>query len=483
MSLPTDLDPPPAVAAGSPGAVIQAQAALIDELRAQNTALQARTAELERQLGSNISDSGKPPSGDGPKKPPARVSGLRERSGKKSGGQRGHPGKTSCQAEATDVTAGHFPSACSGCGAALADAAAVGHIARRVFDLPGPPPLPATGERAHRCQCAACGARTRAAFPEGAAAPAQYGGRTVAFAAYLPRFQLLPGKHPAALAADLPGAGPSAATAGAMGRSCAARFRGLAAALRDRVAAAPVKHRDGTGSRTGGRTQWLHAAADVPPCLAEAGQPAGQCPRHCHARLREAVLHVEERLARAVQHAPPARTEGGGGDRERGPGVQDATPVAAGMPGLEPGARTGRCAAAALHRATGRCYRAMLRCRPGRGTRVPRRPTLVSTARKRQGRKPRRVGHNLLLRLRGRKGGVLRFLSGTAVPFANNLAERDGRMMKVRQKISGGFRSDGGTEDFSVISSLISTARKQARDILRTLAGQPDNLAAQLRLE
>jgi transposase len=109
-------------------------------------------------------------------------------------------------------------------------------------------------------------------------------------------------------------------------------------------------------------------------------------------------------------------------------------------------------------------------------------PALISTARKRLGRKPRRVGHNLLLRLQTRKADVLRFLSDPAVPFTNNLAERDGRMMKLRQKISGGFRSYQGAEDFSVIRSLISTARKQGWDILRALAGQPDTLAAQLRL-
>ncbi len=77
---------------------------------------------------------------------------------------------------------------------------------------------------------------------------------------------------------------------------------------------------------------------------------------------------------------------------------------------------------------------------------------------------------------------MLRFLSDPVVPFTNNLAERDGRMMKLRQKISGGFRSDGGAEDFSVIRSLILTARKQGWDILRTLAGQPDDLAAKLKV-
>jgi transposase len=109
-------------------------------------------------------------------------------------------------------------------------------------------------------------------------------------------------------------------------------------------------------------------------------------------------------------------------------------------------------------------------------------PALISTARQRLGRKPRRVGHNLLLRLSTRKVDVLRFLFDPAVPFTNNLAERDGRMMKLRQKISGGFRSMEGAEDFSVIRSLISTARKQGWNILQALAGQPNQLITELRI-
>ena len=86
-----------------------------------------------------------------------------------------------------------------------------------------------------------------------------------------------------------------------------------------------------------------------------------------------------------------------------------------------------------------------------------------------RGPPPRRVGHNLLLRLSTRKADVLRFLTDPSVPFTNNLAERDGRMMKLRQKISGGFRSEQGAVDFAVVRSLISTARKQGWDLLETL--------------
>jgi transposase len=109
-------------------------------------------------------------------------------------------------------------------------------------------------------------------------------------------------------------------------------------------------------------------------------------------------------------------------------------------------------------------------------------PALVSTARIRKGRVPRRTGHNLLHRLRVRQQDVLRFLSDPSVPFTNNLAERDGRMMKLRQKISGGFRSVEGAEDFAVIRSLLSTARKQRWDILKALASSPDTLLAALQI-
>src|ERR1700688_5161622 len=113
--------------------------------------LQARNADLERQLGLNSGNSGKPPSSDGLKKKPCRVRSLRERSGKKPGGQKGHPGETLRQSETVDAAINHFPKACAGCGAALSEAMATDHIARQVFDLPEPQPLIVTEHRAHSC--------------------------------------------------------------------------------------------------------------------------------------------------------------------------------------------------------------------------------------------------------------------------------------------------------------------------------------------
>ncbi|MGA7454458.1 MAG: DUF6444 domain-containing protein, partial [Rhodoplanes sp.] len=144
--------------------------ALIAALRAENESLKARIAELERQLGLNSSNSGKPPSSDGLKKP-ARVTSLRERSGKKPGGQKSHNGETLRQVADPDEVVDHYPSACSGCGAGLDPDTSVGHSTRQVFDLPEPRPLVVTEHRAHDCRCAACGAETRAPFPDGVNAP------------------------------------------------------------------------------------------------------------------------------------------------------------------------------------------------------------------------------------------------------------------------------------------------------------------------
>ena len=79
----------------------------------------------------------------------------------------------------------------------------------------------------------------------------------------------------------------------------------------------------------------------------------------------------------------------------------------------------------------------------------------------RTGRKKRRPGHNLALRLWDRRESVLRFVRDKRVPFTNNQAEQDLRMMKLRVKISGGFRSEQGVRDFATLRSVLSTARKK----------------------
>ena len=109
-------------------------------------------------------------------------------------------------------------------------------------------------------------------------------------------------------------------------------------------------------------------------------------------------------------------------------------------------------------------------------------PLMPKADGKRRGRAPRRTGHNLLLRLVTRRQDTLRFLHDPTVPFSNNEAERDGRMMKLRQKISGGFRSLDGAADFAAVRSFIATAKKQGWKILDALTDDPQILAKALRL-
>ena len=123
-------------ATASGDAVVAALRSENAALRCEITILVGRLAELERQIGLNSGNSGKPPSSDGLKKKPTRISSLRERSGNKTGGQKGHPGKTLSRVETPDATIDHFPATCSGCGGALTGAMATGHTARQVFDLP-----------------------------------------------------------------------------------------------------------------------------------------------------------------------------------------------------------------------------------------------------------------------------------------------------------------------------------------------------------
>jgi len=421
----------------------------------------------------NSSNSGKPPSSDGLKKPP-RTRSSREPSGRKPGGQKGHKGETLRQVAEPDSIVDHFPTSCTACGAAMMPAMSAGHSARQVFDLPDPRPLVVTEHRAHDCVCAGCGVRNRASFPDGVNAPVQYGPRIASFVVYLLHYQLLPEDRLAELMADLFGIKLVAATIAQMGRNCAVRLQDFVATVRGLVAGAAVKHMDETGFRIGGKTQWLHVActawltfyrvcarrgsllADVAGIVVhDHWKPYYTMPDVLHAlcnahHLRElkALIDIEKeawarkmhRLLRRACHAVNLA-------RERG------SPLKPGLIALF-GRRYDAFVAEglALHEAQ-----------------APLRPDDAPLGRKRRGRKARRTGHNLLLRLANRREDVLRFLADPNVPFTNNLAERDVRMMKVKQKISGGFRSLEGALDFAMIRSFISTTKKQGWNVIQAL--------------
>jgi transposase len=447
--------------------------ALIRAQAAEIAALKARIAELERRLGLDSSNSGKPPSSDGLKKPP-RTRSSREPSGKKPGGQKGHKGETLRQVAEPDSIIDHFPSSCTACGAAVTPAMSSSHSARQVFDLPEPRPLVVTEHRAHDCVCAGCGARTRAAFPDGVNAPVQYGPRIAAFVVYLLHHQLLPEDRLCELMADLFGVRLVAATIARMSRNCAVRLQDFVTTVRDLVAGAAVKHMDETGFRIGGKTQWLHVACTAwltfyrvcsrrgsllanvagivvhdhwKPYYTMQGVLHALCNAH-HLRELKALIDIEKeawarkmhRLLRRACHAINLA-------RERGVPLKPSVIAL-----IERRYDAFVAEGLAFHEAQ-----------------APLRPAAEEQGRKRRGRKPRRTGHNLLLRLASRREDVLRFLADPNVPFTNNQAERDARMMKVKQKVSGGFRSLEGAVDFAVIRSFISTAKKQGWNVIQAL--------------
>ena len=460
--------------------------ALIATQAAEIAALKAQIAELERRLGLNSSNSGKPPSSDGLKKP-ARVKSLRERSGKAPGGQKGHKGETLRQVTDPNEVVDHYPPACSMCGVDLDPKTSIGHSARQVFDLPEPQPLVVTEHRAHDCQCDVCGTTTRALFPDGVNAPVQYGARITAFVIYLLHYQLLPENRLAALMADLFGVKVATATIARMSRTCAERLRGFAQTVCDLVAGASVKHMDETGFRIGGKTQWLHVASTAlltfyrvcakrgsllanvsgivvhdhwKPYYTMQGVLHALCNAH-HLRELKALVEIEKdewagRMQRLLRRACYAVNRA----RERG------VPLKPRLIGcFERRYDTILAEGLVFHEAQLPLVRAAIK---GGG--------------KRRGRAPRRTGHNLLLRLATRKEDTLRFLHDPTVPFTNNQAERDGRMMKLRQKISGGFRSLQGALDFALIRTFFSTAKKQGWNFIDALTDDPSNLAKSLRL-
>jgi transposase len=457
--------------------------ALVATLMAENAALKMRLAELERRLGLDSSNSGKPPSSDGLKKKP-RVSSLRERSGKKPGGQKGHKGETLRHSAKPDKITDHYPTGCSDCGAALKPEMSQDYAARQVFDLPEPRPLIVTEHRAHRCRCGACGVTTRAAFPEGVTAPVQYGARLAALVVYLLHYQMLPEARLGQLMADLFNVNLSAATIARMSRSCAHSLTIFGEVLRDFVAGARVKHMDETGFRMGGKTHWLHVActrmltfyrvcakrgsllANVvgivvhdhwKPYYTMKGVQHALCNAH-HLRELKALVDIEhEDWARKLQRLLRRACHAANLARERGIILKPR-----------------------LIELFEQSYDAILN--EGLAYHGALSPLLREEKAKRRGRKARRTGHNLLARLHSRKEDTLRFLYDPAVPFTNNQAERDARMMKLRQKISGGFRTVEGAEDFAKIRSFISTAKKQGWRVIDALMTDPESLLAELRL-
>jgi transposase len=460
-------------------AEIVARDAVIATLETRISQLDAQVIELQARLRANSSNSSKPPSADGLAKGPPRPDRASRRAApaatrRKPGGQPGAPGAHLAQVEHPDLVVVHAPQRCQRCGGELADAPMVGAEVRQVHDLPQRGLL-VTEHRAERRRCG-CGTVTAAAFPEGVRAPACYGPGVRAAVAYLHGQQHLPVQRTAQALADLVGAEVASGTVAAILGECAEGLDGFIDAVRSQLTAAPVAHFDETGVRVAGRLHWLHAACTdrlslftVHPkrgkqAMDQAGVLAG---------FQGVAVHDGWSSYAPYQQATHARCNAHHLRELAGvaalPGQRAwATGMAALL--IEAKWAVQRAVAAGADRLDPRRldhYRARYQTIIAEGWRAN--PAATRASGDRGGRRRRSKAANLLARLDDHRQEVLRFATDFRVPFDNHQAERDIRMAKLQQKISGGWRTLAGAQRFCRLRSYISTARKQRVGVLAAL--------------
>jgi len=453
---------------------VAAQAAVIVELRAVIVELQGRVAELERQLGQHSRNSSKPPSSDGLGKPasPAR---QRRAGGRKPGKQPGAPGAHLAQVDDPDEVVIHVPERCGGCGGDLVLAPVVGVAARQVFDLPEIR-LRSVEHRAERRRCG-CGMVTAAGFPAQARAAACYGPGVRGLACYLTVGQYLPVERAGELLAQVLGAPVATGTLAAITAEAAGGLGGFAAQVRAQLARAEVAHFDESGARVAGRLHWVHSASDarlswftvhakrgaeamddggVLPGFGGVAVHDGWAPYWRYEQAAHALCNAHH--LRELEEAAAEPGQGWAAEMAEWLSVAHAAATRARDAGAE------RVDQGVLAGLLGRYDQIIAK---GRATNPPpaRRPG-------HRGRIKQPPAANLLERLDARRGAVCRFLVDLRVPFSNNQAERDIRMVKLAQKISGCWRTLPGAQAFLLLRSYISTGRKHGMNplvILRRL--------------
>jgi transposase len=407
---------------------------------------------------------------------------LRTRTGKPSGGQKGHRGDTLRQVAEPDAIVEHAAEVCAHCRARLLAASKVDEEKRQVFDLPEKP-LIVTEHRAAVHDCPACGRRTRADFPEGVVSPAQYGERVKAAAVYLNAQQLVPEERTAQVLQDLFGAAACGASVAAWVRRQAEALAPVHHGIGACVAAAPVRCLDETGFRIAGATRWLHTASTLTHTFYRAAVPRSAVPEfeggvvvHDHWRAYYSLENVDHafcnaHLLRELQAVCEL-------DGEPWAEALRATLLDANEAVQAAKAQGASALPAETIKAFEDRYWAAVR----EGLALHRSLPAFDPSTNSKKRKKQRPAHNLLIRFKTFKAATLRFLTDFTVPFTNNLAEQDLRMMKVKIKISGGFRTLQGAADFASLRSVISSARKQSLNILNALTLGPERLAVELKL-
>ncbi|HEV2735860.1 MAG TPA: IS66 family transposase [Longimicrobiaceae bacterium] len=454
-----------AIYAAGPEAVVS----VIEQLQKELLALSARVQALEDRLRKDSHNSHKPPSSDGLARGAPKS--LRGKSGKAPGAQPGHPGQTLRPVEEADEFRLHAPPACAHCGTSLEAVAPWATERRQVFDLPKLA-LHVTEHQAQTKCCPCCGQSTKAAFPAGVSQTAQYGAGILALSVYLQTYQLLPYARSAELLRDLFGRAPSEGTLAAALEQAYTRLAPVEQEIRAAIHRASVVHFDETGIRVQARLHWLHTAstqrltfyAAHPKRGRKAIDALGVLPEMAGTRVHDAYTsYLSYDGAYALCNAHLLRDLIGLEERSPQAWIQGMLALLRQM--KQQVERASEAGASALEgaqlAALEACYDALLA--QGRSDN----PVLPRTGK--IGRRKQTPAQNLLDRLDRHRDAVLAFVHDFAVPFDNNLAERDLRMAKVQQKISGGFRTAHGAALFCRIRGYISTLRKQKSSVLTAL--------------
>lgn len=456
----------------------------IAELEGLLIAALLRIEELERRLSKDSHNSSKPPSSDGLG---CKLREKRKKSERRSGGQKGHPGQTLVQVAEPDRVIEHRPDFCQNCQYDLKAIEGEVKERRQLHDLPELR-LEVEEHQMVGIRCPRCQTWTRGNFPKQVQAAAQYGPRLQALTVYLSQFQLLPMERVCETLADLCDCQLSEGTLVNWIGQAANRLEFTQARIKALVLQSDLLHADETGVRIKGVLHWVHVAAT--PFLTlyhwhrKRGQEAidaiGLLPNFagrvmhdrwvsydqypcshslCGAHLLRDCLFVAEQgkqpwgkqmfdhLLLLLQTTNQWRAEG-----------------ASYLP-------------KALHDELVAQYFDILAS--GFAEHLAQVP--LSPPPKKQGRPKQSASKNLLDALLQRAEDVLAFLEDLSLPFTNNLAERDLRMIKVQQKISGTFRSTGGATAFCIIRSYLSTMRKQGRSMLAALTAVFQNTPFSIR--
>lgn len=456
---------------------LEQQHVLMQQMQEQIGNLTQRVTSLQERHAKDSHNSSLPPSSD---RFTRKTKSLRQKSDKKSGGQEGHPGTSLHWSLLPDEIILKPVEQCEACHHDLHDVA-VCHVERRqVHDVP-PPRVIVQEYRAEHKQCPVCQHITAAGFPQAVGAPMQYGPTIGAVAVYLVQQQLLPLARAAEVMTDLLGVSMSEGTICTLIQRCATTLVSVEAQIKDALVQAEVIHQDETGLYVLGKRYWMHTTSTKTlthyQVETSRGQKAleaiGILPKFhgisIHDRwgsyfvygcehalclvhlLRDLVFLAEEQHALWAAELKDLLLD-----------MKTAT---------EQARVEGKSWVHPLEVADWEA--AFLRVL-AEGERITPRATAPPG---KKGRCKQSAARNLLDSLHKHQKAIFCFLEDLRVDFDNNLAERDLRMIKVQQKVSGCFRSEAGAQAFSRIRGYLSTLRKQGLPLLSalqaTLCGHP----------